>query len=307
MIFSKMIRMPFVSMRSIGFILLLSVFVLFASCRKEQPLSFQVAMASRMTAVPFYIISSISTKIQWDVIVEPDEAKRLDMLLNGEVQAIEWDVLRLYQRGISDEMPHTIGILPVNTPYALISNPKITSTRLTEKNQIVGIDYQGIRTFLLDYWLKGASKTRESAISDELRMQRLTEGEVQAVIVSEPSITQLSREGYVTLASTQGSGLVLGTLAVLSSTEKKLLRNVLLDYQQMLNQLDYIRKNPDRFLAKKLPHYNTDWLYYIPKTIYFSPQLFQEVNTWLHLNNPTFPSLSYEKVFWIPKDNEHDN
>ncbi len=297
----------FIWIRSIAHFMLLGIFFLSASCQKEQPLSFHVVTASAMTAVPFYIISSISNKVEWQVSIEPDENKRLDMLLNGDAQGIELDILRLYQRLIADESPQTMGLLPVNTPYALISDPKITSTRLTEKNQIVGIDYQGIRTFLLDYWLKGASKTRESAISDDLRVQRLLEAQVQAIIVSDPAITNLSREGYATLASTQGSGLVLGTLTVLSSTETKLLRNVLLDYQQMLNQLDYIRKNPDRFLAKNLPHYNTDWLYYIPKTIYFSPQLFQEVNTWLHLNNPTYPTLSYQQVFWISKDSDYEN
>lgn len=263
-------------------------------------------MASNATAVPFYIISSISTKVQWDVRVVPDEGRRMEMLLNGEVQGIEWDALHLYQRSIADEAPPVMGILPINTPYALIAQPNLTSTKLTEKNQVVGIDYQGIRTFLLDHWLQGASKSRESTVSDALRAERLASKEVQAVIVSEPILSELLRQGYSLLTSTQSTGLVVGTLAVLKSTDENLLKNILLDYHQMLNQLDYIRRSPEKFLAKKLPHFNPDWLFYIPKTLYFSPQLFYGMDVWLHTNNPSAPSHSYEDLFWLPSENSQE-
>lgn len=263
-------------------------------------------MASDITAMPFYIISTISNKILWEVRVVPNEGERVAMLLEGEVQAIEWDALRLYERAIRDEVPPVVGLIPVNTPYALVSQPNITSTKLTEKNRVAGVDMMGVRTFLLDHWLQGASKTRESTISDVLRAERLESKEVEAVVVSEPVITQLVRSGYSVLTSTQTTGLVVGTLAVLKSTDENLLKNVFLDYQQMLNQLGYIRRSPEKFLAKKMTNYNVDWLFYIPKTLYFSPQLFQEIHSWMQLNNPTAPTLSYEDLFLLMEENTRE-
>ncbi|MGL4523970.1 MAG: hypothetical protein ACRCVN_00400 [Spirochaetia bacterium] len=272
------------------------------SCAPKTPPRFEIAVASEMSATPFFILASISKKITWSVRVIEDEETRIELLKDGEVQAIEYDVVGLYKHNISDENSPLVGILPINTSYNLVGQPGMTTLALSRKEAIVGVDYQEVRSFLLYHWLQGAARNEEMLATDDLRRKRLLEESLSAIIVGEPTISQLIQEGYPVLSSTHMTGLGVGTLACFRNVDPQLIKNALLDYQQMLNQFEFIKKSPERFLMKSVPNFKPEWLFYLPQSIYFSPQLFEEVDTWIRLNNPTISPIPYHRMFWTTKE-----